>query len=63
MDAIDKDVVEESTVRHTSFTDRKTTLLTFLVRLFDRQEGSLISASEENDDQSTVNIFCLFNTY
>ena len=50
MDAIDKDVVKESTVRHTSFTDRKTTLLTFLVRLFDGQEGSLISASEENDD-------------
>ena len=31
MDAIDKDVVEESTVRHTSFTDEKSTLLTFLV--------------------------------
>ena len=31
MDAIDKDVVEESTVRHTSFTDRKGTLFTFLV--------------------------------
>ena len=30
-DAIDKDVVEESTVRHTSFTDEKSTLLTFLV--------------------------------
>ena len=50
MDAIDKDVVEESTVRHTSFTDRKSTLLTFLVRLFEGQEGTLISASEKNDD-------------
>ena len=32
MDAIDKDVVEESTVSHTSFTDEKrlSTLLTFL---------------------------------
>ena len=49
MDTIDKDVVEESTVRHTSFTDRKSTLLTFLVRLFDGQEGSLISASEAGE--------------
>ena len=32
MDTIDKDVVEESTVRHTSFTDGKSTSLTFLVR-------------------------------
>ena len=31
MDAINKDVVEESTVRHASFIDRKSTLLTFLV--------------------------------
>ena len=31
MDAIDKDVVEGSTVRHMSFTDGKCTLLTFLV--------------------------------
>ena len=31
MDTIDKDVAEEYTVRHTSFTDGKSTLLTFLV--------------------------------
>ena len=32
MDTVDKDVVEESTVRHTSFTDGKSTSSTFLVR-------------------------------